>query len=159
MKKPETLRRHLEASVPYLRKHPDKLHVFIQNGTVATKPGISLSFEWRYTLTLLFTDVVDSPDTLVVPLLVWLATNQPDLIADVERRYKTLGFRSEAIDHQTIDIEITLDLSERVIVRAITGGFECEHADEPPLPEIDGITPWQIYLKGELIGERLDSPV
>jgi len=68
------------------------LHVFIENGAVATKPGASLSFEWRYTLTLLFTDFVDSPDTIVVPLLVWLSIHQPDLVADAERRYKALSF-------------------------------------------------------------------
>ena len=146
MKKPQTLRRHLEACIPHLKRHPDKLHVVIESGAIATKPGVSLSFEWRYKLTLLFTDVVDSPDTIVVPLLVWLATHQPDLVADPERRDKTLSFEAEPVDHDAIDIAFTLDLTERVIVRAVPGGFECEHADEPQLPDLDGPTGWSMYL-------------
>lgn len=158
MKKPQTLRRHLEASIPHLKRHPDKLHVFIESGAIATKQGISLSFEWRYKLTLLFTDFVDSPDTIVVPLLVWLATNQPDLIADAERRNKALSFESEPVNHDAIDIAFTLELTERVIVKAVPGGFECEHADEPLLLDLGGNLNWQVYLKDELIIES-SAPV
>lgn len=154
MKKPETLRRHLEASIPHLTRHPDRLHVRIENGAVATKPGVSLSFEWRYKLILLFTDFVDSPDTIVVPLLVWLSTNQPDLVADVARRDKTLTFEAEPIDHEALDILFTLELSERVIVKAVPGGWRCEHADEPPLPDLGGETGWTVFLKGEVLTER-----
>ncbi len=89
---------------------------------------------------------LDSPDTIVVPLLVWLATNQPDLIADTERRYKTLTFEAEPVDHDALDIVFNLELSERVIVRAVPGGFECEHVDEPLLPDLDGPTAWTLYL-------------
>lgn len=158
MKKPQTLRRHLEASIPHLKRHPDKLHVVVESGAIATKPGVSLSFEWRYKLTLLFTDFVDPPDTIVVPLLVWLSTNQPDLITDPERRYKTLSFEAEPVDHDAIDIAFTLELTERVIVTANSGGFECEHADEPLLPDLGGDMNWQVYLKDELIIES-NAPV
>ena len=158
MKKPQTLRRHLEDSIPHLKRHPDKLHVVIESGAIATKQGISLSFEWRYELTLLFTDFVDSPDTIVVPLLVWLATNQPDLVADAERRDKALSFEAEPVDHDAIDIAFTLELTERVIVTAVPGGFECEHADEPLLPDLGGDMGWQVYLKDELIIES-NAPV
>ena len=149
MKKPQTLRRHLEACIPHLRCHPDKLRIYIESGAIATKPGVSLSFEWRYKLTLLFTDVVDSPDTLVVPLLVWLSIHQPDLIADAERRYKTLTFEAEPVDHEALDIVFNLELSERVIVKAVPGGFECEHADEPLLPDLDGPTGWSMFLAAD----------
>ena len=151
MKKPEALRRHLETTIPHLKKFPESLHVMIESGAIATKPGVSHSFEWRYKLTLLFTDFVDSPDTIVVPLLVWLSTHQPDIMADAEKRYKTLSFKSEVISHEAIDIEFELDLTERVIVKAVTGGFECEHADEPPLlyPDVDGITGWTLVAGEE----------
>ena len=51
------------------------------------------------------------------------------------------------------DISITLELSERVIVSATDAGYSCTHVGEPPLPDLTGPTPWQIYLKGELIAE------
>lgn len=158
MKKPQALRRHLEACIPHLKRHPDRLHVVIESGAIATKPGTSLSFEWRYKLTLLFTDVVDPPDTLVVPLLVWLAIHQPDLLADADRRYKALAFEAEPVDHDALDLVFTLELSERVIVRAVPGGFECEHVDEPLLPDLGGEVGWQAYLKDELINEGNAAP-
>lgn len=149
MKKPEALRRHLEASIPHLKRHPDRLRVYIEDGAVAAKPGSTLSFEWRYKLVLLFTDVVDSPDTLIVPLLVWLAVHQPDLFADADRRYKAVSFVAEPVDHDALDIEFTLELTERVIVTAVTGGYRCEHADEPPLPDLGGTTGWSMVLAND----------
>lgn len=149
MKKPEALRRHLEASVPYLRRHPDKLHVRVDSGAVATKPGSTSSFEWRYKLILLFTDVVDQPDTIVVPLLIWLAIHQPELIFDAQKRDKAITFEAEVVNHEAIDIEFTLELSERVIVTQSAGGYLCEHIDEPALPETGGPTGWSMYLPGD----------
>ena len=159
MKKPLTLRRHLEAAIPHLKRDPDKLRLWIEEGAVASKLGAGLSYEWRYTLTLLFIDVVDSPDTLIVPLLAWIVKHQYDLIADPEKRARAIAFESEVIDHDKIDIQFKLQLSERVIVTATAGGWRCEHVDEPPLPETDGAFPWQVFLKGELIGESADPLV
>ena len=142
MKKPESLRRHLETHIPELRSDPDRLHVRIESGAIATKPGSSLSFEWRYTLELLFTDVVNSPDTLIVPMLVWLQEHQPDLIADAERRYKTLSFEAEPIDHKSIDIVFKLELTEAVVVSKTPGGYRCEHIGEPAAPTLDAMAGW-----------------
>lgn len=151
MKKPLTLRRHLEAAIPHLKRDPDKLRQWIEEGAIASKLGRSLSYEWRYTLTLLFMDVVDSPDTLIVPLLAWIEKNQYDLFADPEKRARAIAFESEVIDHDKIDIQFKLQLSECVIVTATAGGWRCEHVDEPPLPETDGPTGWSLYAGGEII--------
>lgn len=152
MKKPTELRAHLTRWVPDLTKNPDKLQLFIEHGRVATKIGAGLGFEYRYTLLILVTDFAEPADVLTIPLLVWLQSNQPDLLLDPERRDSALSFRAEIIDHDKSDIEISLELSERVLVRATPGGYECEHLGEPPLPDIEGPTGWEIYLKGELIG-------
>ena len=144
MKKPADLRAHLTAAVPVLAKHPDKLHVFIEKGAIATKPGASMSFEYRYTLQLVVTDYSEPADTLIVPLLAWLSINQPDLIADPDKRAKTIGFEAELIDHDQADIALTLELSERVIVTEVEGGYSCAHLDEPPLPDLGGPTVWAI---------------
>lgn len=153
MKKPLTLRRHLEAAIPHLKSDPDKLRAWIDEGAVACKQGASLSFEWRYNLNLLFIDFVGSPDQIVVPLLSWIESHQYDLFADPEKRLRALTFESEVIDHEKIDIQFKLPLSERVIVTQTASGWSCHHVDEPPLPEIEGVRPWQVFLKGELIGE------
>ena len=152
MKKPAALRAHLTRWVPDLAANPDKLHVFIEKGRVATKIGAGLGFEYRYTLQLIVTDFAESPDVLSVPLLVWIQTNQPDLLLDTEKRDSAIAFEAEIVDHDKIDIALTLDLSERVLVRPVTGGYECEHIGEPPLPDdLSGVRGWEIYLKGELI--------
>lgn len=151
MKKPADLRAHLTQWVPDLAHNPDKLHVFIEKGAIATKLGSGLGFEYRYTVQMVITDFAEPADVLVVPLLVWLQTNQPDLLQDTTKRDKAISFVAEIIDNDKVDIELTLDLSERVLVRDVPAGFECEHLGEPQLPDLSGTLPWQVYLKGELI--------
>ena len=158
MKKPADLRAHLTRWVPDLAANPDKLHVFIEQGRVATKVGSGLGFEYHYTLQLIITDFAESADVLNVPLLVWLQTNQPDLLLDTERRDHAIVFEAEIIDHDKIDIALTLELSERVLVREVPAGFECEHLGEPPLPDLTGTPGWEVYLKGELIMTTIGNP-
>ncbi|MGD7155241.1 phage tail protein, partial [Ralstonia pseudosolanacearum] len=86
MMKLTSLRDALTAGVPHLAANPDALHVFVDEGRVVGTGARSLSFEYQYTLTLIVTDYPDSSDTIVVPVLAWLRTNQPDLFANDERR-------------------------------------------------------------------------
>lgn len=151
MKKSIDLRAHLTAHVPSLAKHPDKLHVFVEKGSIAIKRGVSHSFEYRYTLQILIEDYTEPADTLIVPLLAWIDTNQPDLIDDTTKRDKAIGFEAELLDHNAVDIALTLELSERVIVTADGDGWQCEHVGEPPMPDLGGPLGWDIYLKGELV--------
>ena len=70
---------------------------------------------------------------------------------DPVRRERALSFEAEVYDNTAVDIQITLELSERVIVHSTPAGYECEHLPEPQLPDLSGPTGWEIYLKGELI--------
>lgn len=151
MKKPIDLRAHLTQWVPDLAANPDKLKVFIEKGAVATKVGASLSYQYAYTLQIVIINFAEPADVLVVPLLAWLQTNQPDLLLDPVRREKALSFEVEIYNHEEIDIAISLDLTERVIVKPVLGGYECEHVGEPQLPDLTGPVPWQSYLDGEQI--------
>lgn len=152
MKKPADLRAHLTRWVPDLAANPDKLHLFIEKGRLATKIGTGLGFEYRYTLQIVITDFAESPDVLSVPMLVWIQTNQPDLLLNTMLRDSTFAFEAEIVDHDKIDIALTLELAERVLVRQVTGGYECEHIGEPPLPDdLSGVRGWQSYLDGEVI--------
>jgi len=154
MKKPTELRAHLTQWVPDLAANPDKLHVFIEKGAVATKLGAGLGFSYAYTLQLIITDFAEPADVLMVPLLVWIQTNQPDLLLDTKRRDKAISFEAEIVDHDKIDIAITIDLTERVLVRPVLGGYECEHLGEPQLPDLDGPHPWSIYLAGQALADN-----
>ena len=151
MKKPADLRAHLTQWVPDLAANPEKLHVFIDKGRVSTKLGAGLGFEYHYTLQLLITDFAEPIDVLTVPILVWLQTNQPDLLCNTEKRERAITLEAEVIDHDKFDIALTIELSERVVVRPVLGGYQAEHCPEPQLDDLTGAKPWQIYLKGELI--------
>ena len=149
MKKPISLRAHLNQWVPDLAQNPDKLHVFIEKGRVSTKPGRSAAFAYHYTLQLVITDFAEPLDTLVVPIMLWAQEHQPDLIHSLDQQSKAIAIEAEIIDHDKIDVALTLELSERVLVRPVQGGgYECEHLDEPAMPDLTGPTDWQIYLTG-----------
>ena len=151
MKKSISLRAHLTQWVPDLAKNPDKLHVYIEKGRIATRYGSSLAFEYHYTLQLVITDFAESPDVLIVPILVWVLEHQPNLLFDEKLKNNLLNLEAEMIGNDTIDLALTLELSERVLVKAVAGGYECEHIGEPPLPDLGGPLGWDIYLKGVLL--------
>lgn len=153
MKKAADLRQHLSQWVPDLKRNPDKLSLFIEKGRIASKVGASLSYRYHYALQILVTDFAEPIDVITVPLLAWIATNQPDLLQNPDTKDQVFRFQAEILDNDKADISITLELSERVIVSATDAGYSCTHIGEPPLPDLTGPTPWQIYLKGELIAE------
>lgn len=154
MKKPVGLRAHLQQWVPDLAQHPDKLHMFINKGRVSSQLGANLSYEQHYQLEIIVTDFGEPTDVLNIPLLIWISEHQPDILLSPDTKARAIEFEAEIIDADKVDIRITLELSERVIVQpAAAGGYTCTHVDEPPLPDLTGPTLWQIYLKGELIAE------
>jgi len=130
MKKLETLRAHLIASVPTIRNSPEKMEIFVDKGDVAVRAG-SLSFEYSYTASIWVQDHAGSVDTLLVPILAWIAANQPDLFEKGER--KPFTFESELLDADTCDITITLELTELVRVEQQPRGLKVTHLPEPVL--------------------------
>lgn len=152
MKKLRDLRAHLAATVPSLEKDPDRLEVYIEKGDIACRFG-SLSFEYRYTAHILVKDFADHADTLIVPLLAWLSINQPDLLLDADKSDHAIRFDAEILDHEKTDVELMLDLAERVIVSAAeqpdhSVHYAATHCDEPELPDCGGPAPWQIFING-----------
>ncbi|WP_043157673.1 phage tail protein [Sphingomonas sp. STIS6.2] len=130
MKKLESLRAHLIASVPTIRNSPEKMEIFVDKGDVAVRAG-SLSFEYSYTASIWVQDHAGSVDTLLVPILAWIAANQPDLFEKGER--KPFTFESELLDAETCDITITLALTELVRVEQEARGLKVTHLPEPVL--------------------------
>lgn len=150
--KPESLREHLTSAVPQLRRDPDRLLVFIDRGTLVSTLAAGLSFEYRYTLNLILTDFAGSPDAIMVPVLVWLRTQQPELLANPDLRDQ-IAFEVDVLDGGKVDLSLTLPLTERVGVHPRAGGgFTIEHYPEPPADT--GLSPgrWEVYLCDELVG-------
>jgi len=152
MIKPQSLREHLTAALPELARDPDRLLVFVKDGTLAATFAKPLSFEYRYTLSLIVTDFAGHPDAVMVPLLAWLVRHQPELLANPERR-AGIAFDAELLANDKVDLEIKVPLTESVGVHPRNGGgFEVEHYPEPELDVPFPAGRWDVYLKGDWIG-------
>ncbi|NXZ90328.1 phage tail protein [Serratia fonticola] len=113
MLKPDSLRAAIAADVPYIAKNPDCLHIFIDKGGTFSTLAPSISFEYQYTLNLVVTHDVDSADLLIVPILNWLRTNQPDIMANPDKRGDGFTFEADFLNNSLRDISIDLKLTER----------------------------------------------
>lgn len=152
MIKPNSLREHLTAAIPELGRDPDRLLVFIERGSLAGTFAPGFSYEYSYTLSVIVTDFGGQPDAVMVPLMVWIARHQPELLANPARRGE-IAFEAELLANDKVDLEIRLPLTERVGVhRRAEGGFAVEHYPEPELEATLPAGRWDVYLKGEWLG-------
>lgn len=133
MKKPETLRTMLLASVPALAKAPDHLSMFIEKGRVAARGTRSLNYEYRYTLTIYVEDYADDVDAVFVPVLGWIAENQPDLL-DRDKQ-EPFTFEADILETGSADIEIKIELTERVRVTRQDDGLKVTHLSDAPIAD------------------------
>lgn len=151
MNKPEELRDLLLNAVPYLRINPNNMQVYIDRGkVVATGAGLNLSFEYQCDVIILVTDYAAHADTIIVPIMAWVARHQPELLTNPEKRQNGVKFRAEYINKSKADIEITIPITERVKVTAVEGGRTVEHLPEPPLDPYSDFE-WELYVKGEQV--------
>ncbi|MFQ6288578.1 phage tail protein [Yersinia enterocolitica] len=152
MLKPDSLRANIMKAVPYIRNSPDCLHVFIDNGVIIATLAPSLSFEYQYTLNLVITDYADNLDLIIVPILHWLRTNQPDIMANPDKRPDGFTFEVDYLDNKMRDISIDLKLTERTIVKEKEGVFTVTHLDEPVPPEYF-VKSYKVNVDGETVAE------
>lgn len=167
MNKPESLRAHLLANVPELKHGHERLQIFIDQGRIRSTAAPGLSFEYSYTLNLILTDYAGHPDAIAVPLLAWLMVNQSELLTNLEKGKDAIQFEVDVLDSKSVDLSITLPLTERVIVKRLEDdSLSVVHADEPQLTEYEEAGPMQLFLKGEPLAawnsqpsEGVDMPV
>jgi len=155
MLKPAELRQAVTSANPHLARDPDKLQVFIDSGRIVCAGGASLSFEYQYTINLIVQDYPGHADAILLPMLAWLRTNQPELFENVEKRNQGIRFEAEFINQGVMDLSIEVDLTERVIVAPDPDAgnrLVAEHVGEPPHPEFP-IDDWTL----EVIDRRTDT--
>ncbi|SMB57429.1 P2 phage tail completion R family protein [Serratia proteamaculans] len=150
MLKPEQLRTALTNVLPDLQTHPDKLHISLDNGRVVSTLGPSLSFEYQYQLNLTLSDQVTEEDLVMVTVLAWLRSHQPDILANAEKRKNGFTFKRDISAAGQLDLQ--LQLTERIQVEQRDGALHITPLTEPPLPE-NVIRFTQVYLHGELISQ------
>jgi hypothetical protein len=153
MYKPNSLRQHLSAASPDLRRDPDKLLVFADEGRLIATGTAARSFEYAYKLNVIITDYGGNEDALMVPLLDWIAHHQPDLLNHPDKRERGIRFLVDFNNHNSVDISLEIELTERVIVRQDNSKLNIQHASEP-LPAPDYSAPyWQLYKGDTLLAE------
>ncbi|WP_338533993.1 phage tail protein [Leclercia adecarboxylata] len=135
MNKPQSLRSALNEAVPYVRNNPDKLHLFVDNGSLVATGASSMSWEYRYTLNVVIEDFSGNQNLLMAPVLLWLTANQPDAINNRELREKLFTFDVDILRNDVCDISLNLQLTERVLVSTDGGMSSVEEEPEPDVAE------------------------
>ena len=152
MLKPNSLRKALTDAVPVLRTNPDMLLVFIDNGNNAATLARSLSFEKRYTLNVVVKDFTDDIDLLFVSIMAWLRVNQPDIMTTDEGRKKGFIWYADINNDSSLDVSISLLLTERTLVKEVDGALHVENIAEPPPPE-PVTRPVEMWSNGERVSK------
>ncbi len=145
MIKPGLLRTALEAALPEFVQDRDRLAIFIDKGRLVSRRTPSLSYEYRYQLILFVEEFTGPPDAIMVPLLLWLRTHQPDLLLRHDRADQAIAFKAEVLDQSSWDVRIEFELTEAVtlVARGDGTGWDVTHLPEPSPddPSITGIEP------------------
>lgn len=121
MKKPAALRAHLLSACPALEQNPDRLLVFVEKGHIAATYTPNLSFQYQYELELIVTDFAGGPERIMVPVMQWLTRHQPELLANPATRGQ-IGFESDVLAGDLVDLSLKLTLTERVVIKSGAGG-------------------------------------
>jgi len=131
MRKADSFRRWLTACLPEFKTHPDRLQIYVESGQIAATQSRTLSFEYRYSLKVLVMDFAGDADRLILPTLAWIEKEQPQLLRRTDGQ--PFGFEAELLDSDTSDIQISIDLTERVIVtpHGDCTGYDVDHPAEP----------------------------
>lgn len=140
MRKLEDLRRHLLENVPKLKRNPDKLLTFIEDGNIEFWQGPNLSHAYSIPVQLIITDYAGSVDDIVIPVISWLSVREPG-----HDPMNTIRFEAELLNNNSYDIAITVNITERVIVKATENGLDIEHVLPEPAMEMDA-TEWEIIM-------------
>lgn len=152
MLKPVSLRKALFKSVPLLRDNPDMLHMFVDGGVINATLAASLSFENRYTLDIVVTDYTGDLNLLIVPVNVWLREHQPDIMTTEEGRKRGFTYVADINSDDSKDVRMSLQLTERTIVKEVDRRLNVTPLAEPP-PPVPGVRPMDLYVHGELVSK------
>lgn len=152
MLKPASLRKALFKSVPLLRDNPDMLHMFVDGGVINATLAASLSFENRYTLDIVVTDYTGDINLLIVPANVWLREHQPDIMTTEEGKKRGFTYVADINSDDSKDVRMSLQLTERTIVKEVDRRLNVTPLDEPPLP-VPVNRPMELYLHGQLVSK------
>ncbi len=158
MDKPSKLRDTLTKAIPDLQKNPQNLAIIVVGGRVIHTGTDSLSWEYRYTLRVVLLDYAGHADAVMAPVLAWMKKNQPETFDDPGKRANAIRFEVDYLSEKAVDLQIDLELTERVLARPREGGphgaLNLVHAKEPPNAlTILQAERWEVWLRDEKIAQ------
>lgn len=142
------LHEYLLHRVAQLKRNPEQLLLFVDNGRVEFYSGSNYSHVYHMPLRLVITDWRGTLDELTLPLLEWLSVREPGF-----NPATALTFDAQMIDHETLDISYTLNISERVIVAFDGTNRTINHVLPGPPVAVTG--PLAIHVNGPAGGFEL----
>lgn len=159
MRKLADLRDFLTSALPLIKREPERLQLYADEGRIACTLGAGLSFELGYKITGQLWDFAGHPDAMFVPLLEWIARNQPELLANYKTNPEAITWRAEVLDADKVDLEFTFNVTERVKVvkRADGTGADVEHMPEPHQVDQVDVRHWSLWVAGDQVAEW-DAP-
>lgn len=155
MHKLKSLRQALIDAIPQLNANPERLQMSVGGGNIDARQASSLSFEKRYALNVKVSGFTGDSEGFFVPVLAWLRENQPDIFTLDEGRKSGCSFTIVLNDDDTMDISVSLQLTERMLVAQEQGALHATYSPEPPLPE-PVTRPKALYINGELVSQWED---
>lgn len=136
MKKPGLLRSAIETLFPGFVRDPDKLSLWIENGSVRASKNGQHGFSWEYQLTVVAEDFTGAPEGLFFAVVDWLRDQQPDV---TQPNGPGFPFEVDINNDKTFDIKMVLPLREVVTATRMTaigaqaGGWQIEIQSEAVL--------------------------
>ena len=156
MKKPDSLRAHILSAVKELQRDPDRMLIFTDKGNIRCTGAKGLSFEYVYDLNFILTDYAGELDAVMIPLLDWVRINQSELLMNLEKSKDAFKFETVILNNGTVDLSLTLPLTERVIVkRQDNGTLDITFPQEPQYEEPLDPQPMQLIDSntGEILAQ------
>lgn len=144
MKKPNQLRKILEQSHADFVDNPDHLQLYVDGGQIIATGAPSFSFEYRYTLNVIATDYAGDIAALIVPMMAYLRTNQPEIFENPQMRENAFKFQMDYNNNDTADISFEIKLTERVVSKKEGENVQIKYAKEPVLEEMERV---KVYLQ------------
>lgn len=136
MIKPASLRAAIVALHPDLARDPDKLLMWVDQGSIRSNSTPALGFAYRYRLNVLLVEFAGAPSIIILAVTNWLRENQPERVVPGQEAF---AIEVDLVDSKTVDLQLQIQLDENVLVtRRQDGGFDLQHLTEPvPLFEDD----------------------
>lgn len=129
MKKPALLRAAIGALYPELARDPDRLAMWVEQGSVRATGTAQRGFAWEYQLTVVAEDFTREPEGLFFVVVDWLRSQQPDVI---QPNAPGFPFEVDVLGDTTFDVKMTLPLREIVTATAVgEGGWQLAVVPEP----------------------------